>query len=148
MKKRSLTRTAKYPNPAGCLCFQKLRERYMEPVILSTKKRREYESMSNYFECLSDKTDWISNEQYTNSLLNTATYPDHYFVALRKAITKLTDKQIKVVQLWLAGKTQVEIAKELGITQGAISLAWHGVNGYGGIIKKLRRLIEKEVELK
>lgn len=79
-----------------------------------------------------------------------------YTEALYRAIDQLTEKQKCIVEMWLDGRSQQEIAEHMGITQGAISLAWHGsknrstqgvhLKRYGGILKSLQRKISNELE--
>ena len=61
--------------------------------------------------------------------------------------TKLTIRQAEVVYMFLEGKTQMEIAKALGVHQTSVHKCLKGnidyTNGkkrYGGAIKKLRKL--------
>jgi predicted transcriptional regulator len=91
--------------------------------------------------------------------LELASYPEE-FCDLKKQLfeevtriikTNLTKRQAEVVILRLQGKTQIEIAKELGIHQTTVHKLLMGnidyANGgkrYGGAIKKLKRICFKD----
>jgi predicted transcriptional regulator len=66
----------------------------------------------------------------------------------------LTGRQAQVITLRLEGKTQIQIAEELGIHQTTVHKTLMGnidyANNkkcYGGAIKKLRKLCNKDVEI-
>jgi len=68
---------------------------------------------------------------------------------------ELTDRQAEVIKLYALGKTQTEIAKQLGINQSSITKSLRGNcdyrNGkkvYGGAQKKLRKIADKDSEIK
>lgn len=68
--------------------------------------------------------------------------------------TSLTQRQMEVVTLFLQGKTQIEIGKELGICQPTVHKTLRGnkdyKNGgvkYGGVIKKLQKLCSKDTQV-
>lgn len=68
--------------------------------------------------------------------------------------TKLTQRQSEVILLRLQGKTQIQIADELGIHQTTVHKLLSGnidyANGkkrYGGAIKKLQKLCNKDKEI-
>lgn len=70
---------------------------------------------------------------------------------LRLVKTGLTERQSEVVQLRLMGKTQIQIAEELGVHQTTVHKLISGnidyKNGkkrYGGAIKKLRKLCDRD----
>lgn len=57
---------------------------------------------------------------------------------LKVALSKLSDEQQRIIDaLFFQGKTQTEYAKELGVTQGAIS------QRLSVIIRKLKKILEK-----
>lgn len=65
--------------------------------------------------------------------------------------TSLTERQMQVVAMFLQGKTQIQIADELGICQTTVHKTLRGNidyrNGaarYGGAIKKLQKLCAKD----
>ena len=66
----------------------------------------------------------------------------------------LTVKQQIIVQLLLENKTQKQIAKTLGMTQGGVSLAINGTPKLmgsvrsGGIIKRLKKAVKLAEDLK
>lgn len=68
---------------------------------------------------------------------------------------QLTDRQREVMKLYCAGYTQIEIARKLNVNQSSITKSINGNcdyrNGkriYGGAKKKLRRLVDKDPEIK
>ena len=77
---------------------------------------------------------------------------EQLMVEVRRLIrTCLTERQMQVVVMFLQGKTQVQIAKKLGICQPSVHKALKGnidyKNGaarYGGAIKKLQKLCAKD----
>lgn len=67
---------------------------------------------------------------------------------------ELTDRQAQVIRLYAEGKTQMEIAKLLGVNQSSVTKSLSGncdyKNGkriYGGAKKKLRKMAEKDSEI-
>jgi hypothetical protein len=67
---------------------------------------------------------------------------------------ELTDRQSEVIRLYSEGKTQMEIAKLLGVNQSSVTKSLSGncdyKNGkkvYGGAKKKLRKMAEKDNEI-
>lgn len=80
---------------------------------------------------------------------------DQLMVEVRRLIrTSLTERQMQVVVMFLQGKTQVQIAKKLGICQPSVHKALKGnidyKNGaarYGGAIKKLQKLCGKDEKI-
>ena len=70
---------------------------------------------------------------------------------LRIINTNLTERQCEVITLRLEGKTQIQIAEQLGVHQttvhkllmGNIDYA-NGKKRYGGAIKKLKKICEKD----
>ena len=72
-------------------------------------------------------------------------WTDEECKALKDAIKTLTIRQQQVLALYLDGKKQIEIAKELGIGQSAVSLTFTGTKSDGGgIIKKLKKVVHGE----
>ncbi len=68
---------------------------------------------------------------------------------------QLTERQQEVMKLYCEGYTQIEIARKLNVNQSSITKSINGNcdyrNGkriYGGAKKKLRRLAEKDEEIK
>jgi DNA-binding CsgD family transcriptional regulator len=68
--------------------------------------------------------------------------------------TRLTERQMQVVLLFLQGKTQIQIGKKLGICQPSVHKALKGnidyKNGaakYGGAIKKLQKLCANDEKI-
>jgi len=66
----------------------------------------------------------------------------------------LTERQKIVIQLYSEGKTQMEIAKELGVNQSSITKCLHGncdysnsKRVYGGSIKKIKKIIETDEKI-
>jgi DNA-binding CsgD family transcriptional regulator len=80
---------------------------------------------------------------------------EQLMVEVRRLIrTALTERQMQVVVMFLQGKTQVQIAKKLGICQPSVHKALKGnidyKNGaarYGGAIKKLQKLCAKDEKI-
>jgi len=66
---------------------------------------------------------------------------------LYDCIDKLPERKQVIARGYLEGKSQCDIAKELGITQSSVSLAWHGYpkHNYKGLIEILKGLIKEEV---
>jgi predicted transcriptional regulator len=69
--------------------------------------------------------------------------------------TQLTSRQKEVIHLYAEGFTQTEIAKKLNVNQSSITKSINGNcdyrNGrkvYGGARKKLRKIAEKDEEIK
>lgn len=72
--------------------------------------------------------------------------------------THLTKRQREVVRLYADGLTQMEIAKLLGVNQSSITKSINGnvdysrdnrsKHSYGGIKKKLRRVVETDEKIK
>ena len=66
--------------------------------------------------------------------------------------TILTEHQLTVLKMWIDGKTQAQIADELGIQQTSINKAIHGIYTVkdgkriqsGGLLKKIRLWAEKD----
>ena len=93
------------------------------------------------------------------SQLNLAKYSEKFYdlrqqlmkEVLRIISTNLTQRQCEVVTLRLQGKTQIQIADQLGIHQttvhkllmGNIDYA-NGKKRYGGAIKKLKKICAKD----
>lgn len=70
----------------------------------------------------------------------------------RIANNNLTEHQLKILDLSCKGYTQTEMSKKLQVNQSCIAKSIIGakqVNGktYGGSVKKLRRLMEKDPEV-
>lgn len=102
-----------------------------------------------------DLDTYYHNDSFTCLLEECKHYDESILNALDKCISQLTDKQQIIVNLYLEGKTQEEISKSMGVSQGAVSLAWSGIfsykqnskgKKYGGILKALKKKIEKELE--
>lgn len=77
-------------------------------------------------------------------------HTEEYINRLWACIERLTPKQKQIIRGLLEGKTQQQVANEMGITQSAISLSLHGAwnekyqKYHGGIFKKLKWLMEEE----
>jgi predicted XRE-type DNA-binding protein len=96
------------------------------------------------------------------SQLNLAKYSERFYElrqqlmkeVLRIINTNLTERQCEVVTLRLQGKTQIQIAEQLGIHQttvhkllmGNIDYA-NGKKRYGGAIKKLKKICYKDEKI-
>lgn len=81
---------------------------------------------------------------------------EHLLDEIRDIISgnALTEHQKKILFMRLMGKTQNEIAEQLGITQSAVHKAMHGnidyknnKKRYGGIIKKLRKICKNNPKI-
>lgn len=82
----------------------------------------------------------------TNDLHEYHNAYDGYDAYVPAALATLTAKQLQIVERWLEGKTQQDIAKELNLHQTTIHKVLHGnllPNGqrYGGALKKLEQSI-------
>ena len=96
------------------------------------------------------------------SQLNLAMYSEEFydlrkqlmFEVMRIINNNLTERQSQVVLLRLEGKTQIQIADQLGVHQttvhkllmGNIDYA-NGKKRYGGAIKKLKKICSKDEEV-
>ena len=112
--------------------------------------------------CAPDVLTEFSDARGITGMINMSTYNEELFdlrdqlqAALWRIIdTSLTDRQRQVIKLYAKGKTQIEIAKMLGVNQSSITKSINGNcdyrNGkriYGGAKKKLRRIAESDVEV-
>lgn len=137
-------------------------ESYGNEVSLMTRKKNKSDSYQyKIVEITIDPSlfnDFAMSEGL-GSQLNLAKYSEEFHL-LRKRLIKevlrivnsnLTQRQQEVVMLRLQGKTQIQIAKELGIHQttvhkllmGNIDYA-NGKKRYGGAIKKLQKTCAKD----
>lgn len=122
------------------------REVYFKPIELTQEQRYKYENygwgghMPFDEDIIQNIYDDSYNPVYTQKNIDT----------LKKCISGLTPRQQNIINGLLGGKTQSELASDLNVTQGCISLSLYGSydhirkRRYGGILKKLKGLIEKE----
>lgn len=109
---------------------------------------REYhESLKyRYIESLSENLDIYTEEEHSirSHIGDGYRFGPLAIKQLKDCIKKLTPRQQQIINLILEGKTQNQVAAELGIKQTTVSLSLTGIrkNGEikGGIYKKLRRL--------
>lgn len=66
----------------------------------------------------------------------------------------LTDRKRSLINMWVDGYTQIEMAKILGINQSSVTKSIHGnidySNGkknYGGTIKKIKSIIKNDPKM-
>lgn len=129
---------------------------YMSPILLTFKQREKWEG-SLFWDCVSLNGELFNGEASIYCAANDNLEDieakqkqeeenEQLLDALRTAIQTLTLKQKYIIDALLSGKTQKQIAAELNITQGAVSLTLHGSHGAGGVFKKLRKLISKMVQ--
>lgn len=126
-------------------------KRYLETFNLDDNTRKMIESNHQYREIpIGGMIDTIFQEYKEEA--EEDGYVQMAISVLYESLDDLTDRQKEIVGLYLAGNTQQKIGDEIGITQGSVSLAWHGVldakrgKYYGGILKKLRRVILERAE--
>jgi len=114
----------------------------MSPKYISAKERDNHETVDIYDECpVGGMIEGFSNESCKDRLIE-CDFTEAHYDALEKAIKQLTKKQKFIAEGFLAGKTHQQITSELGLANtSSISIAWHGA-GKGGILKKLRKLVE------
>lgn len=94
--------------------------------------------------------------------VNLATYSEEFYDLRQQLIDEvmriidanLTSRQAEVVMLRLEGKTQIQIAEQLGIHQTTVHKLLMGnidyANGrkrYGGAIKKLKKMCSRDVKI-
>ena len=119
---------------------------YLESFCMSEKDRRKHEDdyTTVFFDEYDDRYHSYGSCQI---LYGNSNNPYSKLVPeLKKAIYSLTDKQQSIVNMFFSGMKQIDIAKEMGVTQGNISLAFTGSKQgtgatHGGIIKKLGSII-------
>jgi len=121
-------------------------DEYLNTIDLSQKQRNYLETRHHYVEMPMEYELYenIYSEEDTEMFWSKSqSFTDEEIEALREAIELLTPKQNHIIKELLKGKTQTAIAKELGINQSSISLTLHGAHNYGGIIRKLKKLMIK-----
>ena len=93
--------------------------------------------------------------EYDEKLLDLEEKLKEVFWMLVRA--NLTPRQLEIYKLILEGLTQVEIGKELGISQSTVTKCLNGsciyledgkTAVYGGIIIKMQKIIKDNIELK
>lgn len=146
------------PKQERCDSYLKAKKAYLEKFEISRGEREFFERFDIYYnELLMDNFcfDELSKDEVEAKMPESVLYPEEYYKALKAVIPQLTERQQELVLGYLDGKTQSQLAKELGINQSSVSLAWSGSKNYtkcgergkvyGGIIKKLAQLITDEL---
>ena len=134
---------------------ERLNERYLNNINLTTKERIYAEETANsYMEIPFSKL----SENYQDTIFNSKLFDfydrkegateeqkDRFYEALKY----LTTKQRKILDLTLEGLTQTEIADKLGLDQSSITKALYGNDvyeagikvRYGGMVNKLKYIL-------
>ena len=80
---------------------------------------------------------------------------DKLKVAFWRIVEQLTPRQKEIIKLSNNGLTQMEIAKKLKVNQSSITKSIHGnvdykkgKKSYGGAVKKMKQIAEKDEEIK
>jgi len=101
----------------------------------------------------------VSAANGLGSQLNLSKYSEEFYELQRQLMvevvriinTQLTKRQCEVATLYLEGKTQIEIGKELGIHQTTVHKLFRGnidynnkKKRYGGLLKKMKKICFKD----
>lgn len=117
---------------------------YLEDFYLSDHNRDYHEYKKyNYAECpSSDVIECIDYNKLSDVILDCESQYGEMRNKLYECIKLLSQHQQNVINLFLQGLTQRQIAYKLNISRTAVNFAINGSNGYGGIIKRLRILMK------
>jgi len=121
-----------------------------------------YQSIFNESSFPHEMLESFSNDDSIYKKLNPFAY-DENIMELQEQLKKefwrvvntmLTPRQRDVIRLRSEGKTQIEIAKELGVNQSSITKSLNGnvdyKNGkrsYGGSLKRIKKLIDQDEKI-
>lgn len=104
----------------------------------------------------------FTNQQSITTLLNPWQYDERVLLLkdqLREefwiiAKDHCTERQYQVLSMYCDGMTQMEMAKALGVNQSSITKSLngnvdykHGSRVYGGVIRKLKRIIDRDEKI-